>query len=254
MRILLKITYTGIILSWLIVARLSAEAQQPGGSIHDQAKPDTFDIRNHTFELPQSLPAGKYDHSLGVLYVVVPRDWAHDIVNAPMFSYAGKYTLPKGFNAQFSYTTLIISNRILLGPWWNYDLDKNWHFGLGYGVAFNFGWLNQFGFNTYLTGWEQQPSVAVGYSWQKTALVLRGDLYWTNALYITEGKNTIPYTNGFINGYSFSISFDQRLYSQKVMTFGVKMDYIKYHVVAWPAFPVNQYRYWVPEFQLTLTF
>jgi hypothetical protein len=245
-----KISCIGLIGSILLASALSVNAQQTSIA---GAGADSFDIRKHTFDLPQALPSGKYYHSLGVLYVVVPRDWAHDIVNAPMFSYSGKYTLPKGFNAQFNYKTLIISNRILVGPWWNYDMD-HFHFGVGYGVAFNFGWLNQFGFNTYLTGWEQQPSLAVGYNWQRSALVLRGDLYWTNALYITEGKNTIPYTNGFINGYSFTVSFDQRLYSQKVMTFGVKMNYIKYHVIAWPAFPVNQYRYWVPEFQMTLTF
>jgi hypothetical protein len=253
MLILWKKYYAGFIGSLLLFACFETKAQGTGKQVTGQAQADTFDITRHTFVLPQALPPGKFYHSLGVLYVVVPRDWAHDIVNAPMFSYSGKYTLPMGFNAQFNYTTLIISNRIVLGPWWNYDMD-HFHFGVGYGVAFNFGFLNQFGFNTYLTGWEQQPSLAVGYNWQRTALVLRGDLYWTNALYITEGKNTIPYTNGFINGYSFSVSFDQRLYSQKVMTFGVKMDYIKYHVIAWPAFPVNQYRYWVPEFQLTLTF
>lgn len=220
----------------------------------DNPVPDSFDIRKHCFVLPQALPAGKYYHSIGVLYVVVPKDWADNLVTAPMFSYSGKYTLPRGFNVQGSYSSLIISNRILMGPFWNFDFHENYHLGLGYQVAFNFGWLNQFGFNTYLTGWEQQPSITLGYNWKRTALTIRGDLYWTNALYITEGKNTIPYTNGFINGYSFTTSFDQRLYKEKVLSFGVKMNYVKYHVIAWPAFPVNNYRYWVPEFQLTLTF
>ena len=194
MRILLKLGFPGIIFSWLMATPFLAMAQQSGANGQQAASPDSFDIKQHTFDLPQALPPGKYHHALGVVYVVVPRDWATDLVNAPMFSYSGKYTLPKGFDAQFNYVTLIISNRILLQPWWNYDMD-HFHFGVGYGLAFNFGFLNQFGFNTYLTGWEQQPSLKVGYNWQKTALVVRGDLYWTNALYITEGKNTIPYTN-----------------------------------------------------------
>jgi hypothetical protein len=32
------------------------------------------------------------------------------------------------------------------------------------------------------------------------------------------------------------------------------MNDIKYHIVAWPALPVNQYRYWVPETQIGIVF
>lgn len=247
MSILSKPNHLKLLSSILLISMVSTlQAQEP-------AAPDSFDIRKHCFVLPQALPAGKFYHMLGVVYVVVPRDWVDNLITAPMFTYTAKYTLPKGFDLQGNFETLIVSNRINLGPFWNYDHD-NYHFGVGYQLAFNFGILNQFGFNTVVTGWEQQPSLTAGYSFKHTAVTLRGDLYWTTSLYITEGKNTIPYTNGFINGYSIMASFDQRLYKEKVLSFGFKMGYLKYHVIAWPAFPVNQYRYWVPEFSLNLTF
>ena len=227
--------------------------QQKTSSAVRQQVSDSFDIKKGSFLLPLALPPWKYHHSISVFYVVTPRDWTADIINAPMFYYAGKYTLPYGFNLQASLATLFISNRINFGPFWNYSVN-NFHFGAGWQVVFNLGVLNQFGFHTWIKGWEQQPSLTAGYSFKKAAVILRGDLYWTNAFYISEGKNVIPYTTSFINGYSVTGSVEQRLYQNKVMSFGVKLYYVRYHFIAWPAFPVNQYKYWVPEFQLGFNF
>jgi hypothetical protein len=211
---------------------------------------DTFDIYKASFLLPQPLPGGHYSSALSIIYIVTPRDWTDDIVAAPMFSYEGKYTLPKGFNIQASLATLFISYRILMGPFWNYKLSDNNYIGLGWQVAWNFGILNQFGFATTLTGWEQQPSITLGHAFKSTVLTVRADLYWTNALYISEGKYTLPSPNAFINGYSFSANFEQKLYKNKALDLGFKLDYVRYHIIAWPAFPVNRKNYWVPEFTL----
>src|SRR5688500_12309074 len=143
--------------------------------------PDGFNVKNASFLLPQALPPYKFSSALYLLNIVTPKDWTLDNIKAPMICYAAKYTLPRGFNVQGSLSTLFISNRINLGPFWNYS-DNNFHLGIGYQVAFNYGLLNQFGFNTTLTGWEQQPSVTLGYSFKTMALTLRGDLYYTTAL------------------------------------------------------------------------
>jgi hypothetical protein len=202
--------------------------------------------------LPQPLPKGKYYQSLFLAYIVVPKDWTTENITAPMFGYAGKYTLPYGFNLQASLATLIISYRLNFGPFWNYSVDK-FHFGAGYQVAFNYGVLNQFGFTTNLTIWEQQPSLSVGYSFKQMAVILRGDMYLTSSLHETQGGFTIAYPS-FLNGYSVTGTLEQRLWKNHLMSFGAKMNYLKYHLIAWPAFPVNQYRYWVPEFDLGLSF
>ena len=212
---------------------------------------DTFDIHKASFFLPQPLPGGHYSSSISVLYVVTPKDWTLDNVTAPMFFYQAKYTLPKGFNLQAGLQSLIISNRIYLGPYWNYKLGNN-YVGLGWNVAWNLGVLNQFGFATTLTGWEQQPSISVGHMFAKTAVTFRGNLYWTNVLYSNEDKFTLQTANGFINGYSFSVDFEQKLYKNRAINFALQVDYIQYHIVAWPAFPVNGKRYWMPEFKIGL--
>ena len=250
----MKLFYFRKGLSLLIALALTciANPKASGETVVSQPA-DTFDIRDASFLLPQPLPKGNYSSALYFLNVVIPSDWTHDIIKAPMFCYAAKYTITNTLNLQGSLSTLFVSNRINLGPFWNYS-TQHVHFGIGYQVAFNYGILNEFGFHTTLTGWEQQPSATIGYSFQTMAVTLRGDLYWTNSMYVSEGDNTIPYTDGFLNGYSVSLNLEQRLWKNRVMSFGIKWNYLKYHILAWPAFPVNQYRYDVPEFQLGLNF
>jgi hypothetical protein len=213
---------------------------------------DTFNILKASFDLPQPMPGGHYSSSISVLYVVTPKDWTLDNITAPMFFYQAKYSLPKGFNLQASLASLIISNRILLGPYWNYALQGNNFIGIGWQGAWNYGRLQQFGFATTLTGWEQQPTITFGHAFARTALTLKGYVDWTNQLYLNEGGHTLSVSNGFINGYSFSANFEQKLYKNRALTLGLKMDYVQYHIIAWPAFPVNGKRYWMPEFQVGL--
>ena len=236
----------GMALFLLITTGEGAFAQNAGD------KSDTFSINRSSFILPQPLPKGKYTHSIGIFYVIVPKDWSLDNIQAPMFNYTGKYTLPKGFNVQGSISTLIVSNRFTLGPWWNYSFNNNFHVGVGYQIAFNAGVLKEFGFNTVLTGWETQPSVMVGYSFPKSALTVRGDLYYMEAFYLQSGGNVVPFTDRTFNGYSITTTLEQRLWRNRLMSFGVKLNVVRYHILAWPAFPVNRYRYLVPEFQYAL--
>lgn len=213
---------------------------------------DSFDIKRASFYLPQPNLLKKYTSSIGVVYVVPPADWTHDIVAAPMFVYQGKYALPKGFNVQASLSTIFISNRILFGPFWDHKINEDYYLGLGWQLAWNYGRLYEFGFSTTITGWEQQPSITIGRMFKKSALILRGDLYWNTDLSISEGGNKVPSANPFINGYSFFLNYEQKLYKNRALSLGLQMDYVRYHIIAWPAFPVNGKHYWLPEFKISL--
>ncbi|MEO8210908.1 MAG: hypothetical protein ABI840_10115 [bacterium] len=221
--------------------------------LNEEIVKDSFDIKMESFLLPLRQPSGKYSSSLSLLNIFTPKDWTLDVVKAPMFQYAAKYSLPHGFNVQASLSTLLISNRITLGPYWNYSVN-NCHFGIGYQAVFNYGVLKPFGYHSKLTGWEHQPTILVGYSFQTMALTFRSDLYWTDVLYLRGGDNVITFGDSFMNGYSFSLNLEQRITKNRVMSFGLKWSHLRYHIVAWPAFPVNSYRYDVPEIQLGLNF
>lgn len=227
-------------------------AQQKNSATSSKA-PDEFDIKDASFLMPQAQLKWKFTQAFSIYYVVPPKDWTLDIIKAPFFNYSCKLALPAAFNIQASLSTIFVSTRISAGPSWNYSVDQ-FHFAVGYQVAFNYGYLAQFGFSTKLTGWEQQPSLTAAYSFGKTAVILRGDLYYTTALDVDEGGYVIPASENFLNGYSVTASYDQRLFKNRVMSLGLKINYVRYHIIAWPALPVNSYRYAVPEFQLGLDF
>jgi hypothetical protein len=251
--------YQKVLVRLLLFGALCGTSVLSYGQHADQASSevtpvDSFDIKSASFLLPQALPKGKYYQTFSVLYLVLPRDWVTQVIKVPVFCYSGKYTLPYGFNLQGSLTTLVVSNRLNLGPFWNYSFNDKYHLALGYQVAFNYGFLNEFGFHTTLTGWEQQPSVTLGYSFKTMALIFRYDLYWSNGFDLSDGKNVVSNTTSYINGYSFNLSLEQRLWKNRILATGFKLYNCKYNFTAWPAFPVNSYRYWFPEFQLTLEF
>jgi len=215
------------------------------------ASSDTFDIKHATFLMPQELPKWKFSQAISVYYVVPPKDWTLDIVKAPFFNYSCKLALPAAFNLQASFSTILVANRLSVGPFWNYSIN-NFHFAAGYQLAFNYGYLSQFGFQTKLFVWEQQPSLTAAYSFGKTAVIIRGDLYYTSSVSTYLGGTDVSAHEQFLNGYSVTATFDQRLYKNKVMSLGLKINYVRYHIIAWPALPVNSYRYVVPEFQIGL--
>ncbi len=224
---------------------------QQKNSTSTEASLDTFNISRATFLMPQALPKWTFSQVISVYYVVLPKDWTLDVIKAPFFNYSCKLALPAAFNLQASFSTIFISNRLNAGPFWNYSID-NFHFAAGYQVAFNYGYLSEFGFDTKLIIWEQQPSLTAAYSFGKTAVILRGDLYYTSSVNMNQGGYDINAEEHFLNGYSVTATFDQRLYRNKVMSLGLKINYVRYHMIAWPAFPVNSYRYIVPEFQIGL--
>ncbi len=233
----------------LIITTATNYAQQIPGKLNGSPDYDNFDIKNASFLLPGAHPSWHYYQSLSFSYVDIPAAWALEKINAPLLTYSGKFSLPGGFDMQASLATIYVSNRLSFGPFWNYSIH-NYHFGVGYLFAYDFGHLNQSGYKTKLKGWEQQPTITAGYSFKKVAVILRGELYLTKSIDFVEGGHSVPMWDSFVNGYSITASVEQRLYRNKMVSVGIRLNSIRYHFLAWPAFPVNQNRYLVPEFQI----
>jgi hypothetical protein len=242
-----------ILISILLVFTLESLAQHDPFSNEYAVTNYRFDIRNQSFLLPQAQPAWKYSQALSFSYIDLPADWTLNQINAPILGYSGKFSLPAGFNMQATLSTMIISNRLEFGPFWNYSID-HFHLGLGWQIAYSLGFLNQFGYQTRMTSWEQEPTIIVGHSFRKFALILRSSLELTNSIQFTEGGHKLPQYNNFFNGYSVSASFEQRLYKNKVVQLTVKINSLRYEYVAWPVFPGDQSRYLLPEFKIGLNF
>jgi hypothetical protein len=209
----------------------------------------SFDIRDKSFLLPQAQPAWKYSEAVSFSYIDLPQDWTLNQINAPTLGYSGKLSLPAGFDMQANLSTMIISNRLEFGPFWNYSVDHV-HLGIGWQSAYSLGFLNQFGYKTTVTSWEQEPTIIVGHSFRKFALTLRANLELTNSIQYNEGGHKLPENHTLYNGYSVSASFEQRLYKNKVVQLTIKINSLKYEYHAWPVFPGDQSRYLLPEFKI----
>ncbi|MGB6649564.1 MAG: hypothetical protein WBG01_13630, partial [Bacteroidota bacterium] len=105
------------------------------------------------FIYPRTLPSGKISHFVGLTQANLPEDVIEtdDVIRAPLFSYHIRYGLPKNLLLEGSVNTNIITFHFALGAKWGYGFDRV-RFALGYDVAYWFGHLKQFGFDTKIRG------------------------------------------------------------------------------------------------------
>src|SRR4051812_18650151 len=106
-----------------------------------------FDIRERSMYLPAPQRGGKYDHSLTLAQIYLPKQWLEQAVSGPMIEYKANYALPKGFSLEGNFNTLFVANELRLGAQWSYSLTDRIHLGIAYQVGFEFGILRQFGYN-----------------------------------------------------------------------------------------------------------
>lgn len=227
------------------------------GQLFSQDKPatdkDAFDMKSASFYLPSRLPKGSFQHTFWIANFFLPSDWTNNAINAPMFNYTARYTLPAGFSLEGGVATLFISNRFTLGPRWSYSRN-NFHVGASYLYGYNLGFLSEFGFSTLITAWSHHPTVSVGYSFPKSSLTLRMGLEYLGNFYYKTGDNVVTSDNFNLNGSFVGLVLEQRLWKDHVLSFGFEMDHMNFVMLAWPAFPVNKKTYFIPQVTLGLVF
>ncbi|MFI5156777.1 MAG: hypothetical protein ACHQEM_11350 [Chitinophagales bacterium] len=232
---------------------LHAQAQRDPSSEEYAFTNYKFEITTRSFILPEVQPKWRYSQAISFSYVDLPNNWTLNQINAPILTYSSKFSLPAGFNLQASLSTLVISNQLEFGPFWNYS-SNHFHFGVGWQAAYSLGFLNQFGYKSTVSGWTQEPCLIAGHSFRKSALTLKVNLYLNNKVQFHEGGHELPMYQTFFNGYAISGSFEQRIYKNKVLQLTVKLNSVNYYFLAWPVFPGSQSRYLIPEFKVGLNF
>lgn len=227
---------------WLLLMLLSASCL--GQSL------DKYDVK--TFHVPVPYPSGTFRHTVWVNTYFLPTDWTNVAIGAPMFNYSARYYLPAGFGAEGNVSTLFVSSRFSAGPMWNYGTGK-FHFGITYLIGYNLGILNDFGFSTTVTGWNQIPTFSFGYRFKRSSVTAKfGWEYFGNVTYKT-GSNTTTFDQRYLNGWFTKLVLEQKMWKNHTAAFGVTFNRMNFIMLAWPAFPVNNKRYLIPEVSLGLT-
>ena len=172
---------------------------------------------------------------------------ASTLIRAPLFNYQAKYYLPDNFAIYGAFYTNIVTYHFSLGPRWNYRIGK---FALapGYDIAYWFGALNQFGYDSKLRGWIHYPNLTIGYDFNLFMLSLKAEVIYMTSL--TELADDVEITRKFKNyaGISIAVYLEQPLWKDHYVILGVKSNYTKFYYPVWAAFSTFNRFFWIPEF------
>lgn len=214
-------------------------------------KADTFDIASASIYFPHVYQSGEWQTEVAMSQIKLPFDWIERAFQAPLFQFHAQYGLPKRFSLDGRFSTLFVSNQISLGPRWSYERGHS-SVSVGYDVAYTFGFLNQFDFNSSAQSWMNYPNVSVGYKFKDVAFTLKGEIVVVTHFSTKQGGNEISTGNNMYNGFTLAAYMEQRISKDKVLVLGVKNNYAKYHFMAWPAFSTFNRFYNMPEFYIGL--
>lgn len=207
------------------------------------------DIEKSTFYFPHSYEINKAVKLVGLATAKLPEDVVEtdDVIRAPLFSAELKYGLPENFVLYGGITTNIVTYHFALGGSWNYNFAR---FGIAAGtdVAFWFGRLKQFGFNTSYTGWIMYPNVSIGYRFNKFSISLKSEAVLDLAETSKNGNIEVSDNGEFFNGLTFGIYLEQPLWKDNYVVIGARATYLKFYYPMWAAFSTFDRKFYIPEF------
>jgi hypothetical protein len=204
------------------------------------------------FIYPDVFGKGIYKHTLGLGIADLPEDQVEessDFIRAPLVNYQARFGLPDNFNIYGGVHTNIVTWHFSLGPRWHYRIG-GFSFGLGYDVAYWFGELNQFGYNSKVKGWYSYPNITLGYAFKNFALSLKGELIIQNSI-TTKSEDVEESTSYNKNiGGTIGLYIEQPLWKKNIVIIGLKMYYSKFYYPIWAAFPTFDRYFYIPEITL----
>jgi hypothetical protein len=214
-----------------------------------------LNFNENTFFYPHAYNSGQIVSSLGIALAKLPEDVVEtdDVFRAPLFSYRLKYGLPENFLAEGSVETNIVTFNFMLGPKWNYELDR-WGFSLGTDLSYYTGKLEQFGFDTKFTGWVLYPNISAGYQFDKFTISLKSELVFNLAEQSKNGDAEIKNDLDFFNGWTIGFYIEQPLWKDNFVALGVRSTFLKFYYPMWAAFSTFDRSFYIPEATFTFIF
>lgn len=240
---LLKIKVLKIILLWVLILSpffLLSQNEQDSNIYN-------FDIKKESIFLPNQKKTWSYHHALNVSIIYLPNSWLESTVSAPMIHYKSNFYLPYNFALISDIKTLAVANEVRLGARYHLNILKKYFIGAGFQMGYNFGMLNDYGFDNKVYVFQNHPELSVGFTTNKFAFTLMGKLDLINKVYYSAGElNTSTNVKQF-NGYSLGICMEQQISKKKSFSLGFIMNRNQFHILGWPAFNVIRTQYWIPE-------
>lgn len=141
-------------------------------------------MSSKSFIFPNEMESGSWKNSISLTLAKLPEDAveeASSYIHAPLIHYNFLVGLPYGFSAHGNATTNWITLHIALGPKWSYRY-KRFSVSLGYNVAYVYGRLFKFGFDSEIIGWLNNPNITLGIAFNKFTLSFKTEATFTTSI------------------------------------------------------------------------
>lgn len=208
-----------------------------------------LDVVKGSFFHPSIMNSKEFKHEFSFLLATLPEDAIEEAsawIYAPLFTYSAKYGLPEGFNLNGYFSTNIITYQFRTGPQWGYNFGKVTA-AVGFDVAYWFGQLQSFGFDSKVHGWQGYPHLDLGIAFKNFTLTFRGELYYILSMTQKADDLETSFSSNKFAASSFAILIEQPLWSDNYLTIGVNFNYTKAYWPAWAVFPSWDRYFFIPE-------
>ncbi|GAB4091429.1 hypothetical protein GCM10028786_03550 [Flaviaesturariibacter terrae] len=145
-------------------------------------------------------------------------------------------------------------NYFSVGPRLSFPLTRRVSAAVGNDIAFWFGFNNFQGFKTHATGWQNFPSLSVGYRFNKQVLLtVRAESIMT--LDVRPVAGTIKIVSQFqtFSGSAYTVMLEQPFYGKKRMALGFRAAYTSFFWQTWSAFSTHDRNFFYPQLIACLT-
>jgi hypothetical protein len=213
------------------------------------------DPGTESFLYPQRMQSGNLKFLAGLALANLPEDVVEsdDLFRAPLFKFHILYGIPHNFLIDGSLNTNLITWHFSIGTKWNYVFDE-FSFALGYDVAYLFGGLRQFGFDSSIKGWINYPNVTVGYKFKKFTISVKGELILIQSMKQTADDLEVASDINTFSGYAVTVVVEQPLWKENYLLIGIKANYAKFYYPQWAAFSTFDRLFFIPEITVGFVF
>ncbi len=131
----------------------------------------------------------------------------------------------------------IFQNLITVGPHWVSKVSDRLSISAGDNIGYWFGAVNSEGFKTKGKGWQNFPTVSLGYRFNRQALLtFKADAIMNLSIDTRAGETKLTSDVGLLSGSSYALILEQPFSGKTSMSLGFRAIYTNFFWQTWALF------------------
>ncbi len=196
---------------------------------------------------PRPLAPGRLAMSAGFTLLTVPRDISEEELNiAPALNLQAVLGLPWQFGITARASIQYVTNDFQAGLRWSHTLGP-FSAGVGYELAWWFGFMNIDGFDNRMNGIMHHPYAAVGTSVEDVDVTLKCEAIIVTSLHSYAGENAVAKPKNSLAGGALTFMLEQPLWDDVRVMLGLRLAWTQFFHQTWFVFSTFDRRLLFPE-------